>query len=214
MKNFSAVIVPVNTEIFNIIINQQEFPKSSKKAIIKPLHRKEWRFDVENYRPVSILRALSLIFVKVFYREFRDRLLKNLDNRQHGFRLKHSTITQMLQYCGKNFRCLNTKESAVSIYLEISKAFDTINHNAILLKLMHFGFDNQFLKFFADYLSNRTQCVFVKSDYSSELTVTSGGPQSSVFAIFTFAVYINDLPSLMENRHIFLPMTKKYWKSN
>ena len=67
--------------------------------------------------------------------------------------LKCSSIVE------KTFRCLNAKESALSIYLDIAKRFDTINHNAFLLKLMHFWFDNQFLKFFADYLSNRTQCV-------------------------------------------------------
>ena len=94
-----------------------------------------------------MLRALSLIFEKFLYRNFRDRLLKNLDNRQNGFRPKHSAITQILQYCGKNFRCPNAKKSALSIYLDIAKAFDTINQNAILLKLMLFGFDNQFLKF-------------------------------------------------------------------
>ena len=146
-----------------------------------------------------MLCTLSLIFERLLYRKFRDRLWKNLDNRHHGFRTQHSTITQMLKYYGKFFRCLNSRESALSIYLDIAKALDTINHNAISLKLMHFGFDNQFLKFFADYLSNRTQCVFVKDDYSSELTVTSGGPQGSVFAVFMFAVYTNDLPSLMEN---------------
>ena len=146
-----------------------------------------------------MLCALFLFFEKLLYRKFRDRLLNNLDNRQHGFRPKPSTITQMLQYFGKMFRCLNAKESTLSIYLDIAKEFDTISHNAILLKLMHIGFDKQYLKFFADYISNRTQCVFVKDDYSSELTVTSGGTQGSVFAVFMFAVYINDLPSLMEN---------------
>ena len=94
-----------------------------------------------------MLCALSLIFEKLLYREFRDRLLKILDKRQHGFRPKQSTITQMLEYCGKFFRCLNAKECALSIYLDIAEAIDTINHNAILLKLMHIGFDNQFFYF-------------------------------------------------------------------
>ena len=63
--------------------------------------------------------------------------------------------------------------------------------------------------FFADYLSNRTQCVFVKDDYSSELTVTSGGSQGSVFAVFMFAVYINDLPYLKDNStYLFADDTK------
>ena len=112
LKSFSAAIVPVVIEIFNKIINQQEFPKSWKKAIIKPLHKKESRIDIENYRPVLMLCALSLIFETFLYRNFRNRLLKNLDNRQHGFRPKHSTITLMLQYCGKIFGCWNAKEAA------------------------------------------------------------------------------------------------------
>ena len=103
LKTFSAAIVLVVAEVFNKIINQQEFPKSWKKTIIKPLHKNESRIDIKNYRPVSMLCALSLIFEKLLYRKFNDRLLKNLDNRQHGFRPKHSTITQMLQYFGKFF---------------------------------------------------------------------------------------------------------------
>ena len=84
-----------------------------------------------------------------------------------------------------------------------------MNHNAILLKLMHFGFDNKFLKFFGDYLSNRAQCVYVKDEYSSEFTVTSGGPQGSVFAVFMLAVYLNNLPSLMESStYLFANDTK------
>ena len=106
----------------------------------------------------------------------------------------HSTITQMFENSGTIFRYLNAKESALSIHLDIANAFNTKNHNAVLLKLMGFGFDNQFLKCFADYLSNRTHRLYFKDEYPSELTVTSDGPQGSVFA-----VYINDLPSLMEN---------------
>ena len=86
--------------------------------------------------------------------------MKNLVKRQHGLRPKHSTITQVLEYCGNIFRCLNAKEFALSIYLDSAKAFNTKNHNKILLK--RFGFDNQFLKFFADCLSNSTPCVYVK----------------------------------------------------
>ena len=77
LKTFSPAIVPVVTEIFTKIINQQEFPKSWKKAIFKPLHKKESRIDIQNYRPVSMLCALSLIFEKLLYRKFRTRLLKN-----------------------------------------------------------------------------------------------------------------------------------------
>ena len=121
LKTFLPVIVPVVNEIFNKIVNQQEFPKSWKKAIIKPLHKKESKIDIESYRPVSMLCALTLIFEKLLYRKFRGRLMKNLDNRQHGFRTKHPTITQMPRYCGKIFRCLNAKESALSIHLDIAK---------------------------------------------------------------------------------------------
>ena len=106
------------------------------------------------------------------------------------------------------FRCLNAEESALSIYLDIAKSIDTINHNAVCLKLTHFGFDNKFLGFFADYLSNRTQCVCLKVEYLSELTVTSG-PQCS-----RFAMYINNLSSLIENStSLFCRQNQKNWRS-
>ena len=156
-----------------------------------------------------MLCELSIIFEKSLCRKFRDSLLKNFDKRQHGFRPKHSTITQILEYCGKIFPYLNAKESALSIYLDIAKAFETINHNALLLKLIRFGFVNQFLKLFADYLLNRTQCVYVKDEYLLELDVTSGGRQVSVSAVSMFAVNINDLPSLMQNStYLFADDTK------
>ena len=100
-----------------------------------------------------MLCALSFIFEKLLCRKLiYDRLLKKFKNSQHEFWPKHSTIIQKLEYCGKTFRCLIAKESALSVYLDIAEMFDTINHNAILLKL--FGLDNQVSKAFADYLSN------------------------------------------------------------
>ena len=137
LKTFSTAIVPVVTEIFKKIIKHHEFPKSWKKAIIKLLHKKGSRIDIQYYRPVSMLCALSLIFENLLYRKFRVLLLKNLDNRQHGFRPHLSTITQMLQNCGKLFLCLNAKESALSIYLHTAKALNTINHNAIFLHIIY-----------------------------------------------------------------------------
>ena len=76
LKTFSTVIVPVVTEIFNKIIDEQEFPKSGRKQPLE-LCKKELRIDVKIYRPVSMLCALSLIFKKLLYRKFRDSLLKN-----------------------------------------------------------------------------------------------------------------------------------------
>ena len=112
------------------------------------------------------------------------------------------------EYCGKFFRCLNAKESALSIYLDIAKAFNTIYHNAILLKHMHIGFDNQFVVF-VQIIYQIERSAYVLDEFSSELTVTSGGPQSSVFAVFMLAVYINDPPSLMENgTYLFADDTK------
>ena len=143
------------------------------------------------------------------YRKRRDRLLKNLDNRQNGFRPKHSTITQILQYSWKNFRCLKAKESSLSIHLDIAKAFVTINHKAILLKLMHFGL--VLITKFSIFLQNIYQIersVYVEDEYSSELTVARGRPQGSGFAVFMLAVYINELASLMEKSTFFADDTK------
>ena len=102
--------------------------------------------------------------------------MKHLDKRQHGFRPKHSTITRIIEHCGKILRYLDAKEFPLSIYLDIAKALDIINHKAILWKLIRFGFEKQFLKFFADSFSNGTQFVCFKDKFKSELTATSGSP--------------------------------------
>ena len=83
METFPAALVPVVTEIFNKVLDAQEFPKCWKKAIAKVLHKKEPSFDMKNYRPVSSFGAFFLFFETFLYRQIRDRLLKNFDERQH-----------------------------------------------------------------------------------------------------------------------------------
>ena len=85
----------------------------------------------------------------------------------------------------------------ITVYLDIAKAFDTINYNIILLKLCRMGFDSAFLKFFESYLTDRQQRVVISCGKSDFRTITSGGPQGSIFTVVLFSVYINDLPKII-----------------
>ena len=87
----------------------------------------------------------------------------------------------------------------MTVYLDTAKAFDTINYNIILLKLFRMGFDSAFLRFFASNLTDRQQRVVISCGKSDVRPITSGGPQGSIFTVFLFSVYINDLPEIIAN---------------
>ena len=97
----------------------------------------------------------------------------------------------------------------MTVYLDIAKAFGTINYNIILLKLCRMGFDSAFLRFFASHLTDRQQRVLISCGKLDFRPITSGGPQGSIFTVFLFSVYINDLPEIIVNeRYLYADDTK------
>ena len=113
----------------------------------------------------------------------------------------------MLKYWDNLYHALDDNSSPITVHLDIAKAFDTINFNFVLQKLARFGFDKEFLKFFASYLVNRQKSVKVADSYSTFSKISSGGPQGSIFAVFLFYVYINDLPDGEHREQKY----SKYW---
>ena len=124
-----------------------------------PIHKKESRKNIENYRPISLLPRLSLVFEKLIFHLLYSRLRYKLNSRQHGFRREHSTITQLIIYLDELYSNSEDKVEQVLIYLDFVKAFDTVNHAILLDKLALYGLDNNFLKLIFSYLSDRSQRV-------------------------------------------------------
>ena len=122
-----------------------------------------------------------------------------MGNHQWGFRSFHSTALALIE-CSSNWLInIIKKGTDFSVFLDIKKAFDTIDHSILLQKLEYYGIREEKLKFFSSYLHNRRQCCIVNSHQSSFQTVQCGVPQGSILGPFSFIIYMNDLPKNIEN---------------
>ena len=97
--------------------------------------------EIKNYRPIAMLCAISIVFERIVYKQIKKTFERKLCTAQHGFRQKHSTVTQLLLYCDNLHQALDENSIPITVYLDIAKAFDTINFNIVLQKLARFGFE-------------------------------------------------------------------------
>ena len=196
LKQIIHEIAAPLTHIFNLSLTTGIFPSKMKVAKIIPIFKKGNVNDLGNYRPISLLTSFSKVLEKVVY----SRTIKFLNDHnilvdtQFGFRKKHSTTHAVLLLIDQVVKAIEAKSHTVGVFLDHSKAFDTINHEILMYKLFHYGIRGRALEWFRDYLTNRLQFVHINDSNSSTQNITCGVPQGSLLGPLLFIIYINDLP--------------------
>lgn len=195
VKQLSDKLAVPLTYIINKCLSVGTFPDCLKLGIIKPLHKNGSKEKIENYRPISLLSVFSKIFEKVIKKRvsgFLDRFGILSDN-QFGFREGRSTEEAILKLTGEIYSALDNKVPIISIFIDLSKAFDTVCHERLLEKIYSYGIRGNAFKLMQSYLSNRRQIVNIDGIKSNSKRVTHGVPQGTVLGPLLFCIYVNSL---------------------
>ena len=206
IKKCSSIISPILAHHINFLMKIGEFPDQLKLGKITPIFKKGNEELMENYRPISTLPIFGKIFEKVIYTRLYNYFVTQglLHKNQFGFRKNNST-SHALNFSVSHVKsALANKESLLGIFIDLSKAFDTINHNILISKLKHYGIRGPILSLLCSYLKNRKQIVSVLGETSDPLSVIYGVPQGSCLGPLLFLIYINDLGQIDTDSEIIL----------
>ena len=195
IKHANMILAPIITYIINLSISKGVFPQALKLAKVTPIHKSGNIFDKVNYRPVSVLICLCRLFERTIYNQLLEFLNSNsiISPQQYGFRPKRSTELALTFFTKYVLDAFDDEEFVLSVFLDLSKAFDTVNHEILLKKLYHYGIRGTAYDWFKSYLSNRSQYTCINKLSSSILPVVCGVPQGSILGPLLFILYMIDL---------------------
>ena len=205
-------------KLINCSIRSGIFPDTLKIAKVCPVFKSGEKDRFENYRPISVLPSFSKVFEKIVHIRLSNYLesCNILSDNQYGFRKGFSSGMAIAEMCDKISSASDKNDFSIGVFIDLSKAFDTINHDILLRKLEHYGIRGIALNWFRSYLYNRKQ--FVSSNYavSPFLSINCGVPQGSHLGPLLFLIYVADVEncSAILSFILFADDTNLFYSSN
>ena len=194
IKDSGEVICSTLTKLFHRSLQSGIFPDDLKNAIVTPIYKNGDKSDCSSYRPISILSIIVKVFEKLVYNQLITYIDENkiLSDSQFGFRKRHSTSTSLLNATNNWFSNIDKVLINGVLFLDLRKAFDTVDHKILIDKLQTYGIKNSALSLFVSYLDKRYQFCKVNNVKSSRKIIECGVPQGSNLGPLLFLLYVND----------------------
>lgn len=193
-------IVPVLVKLINVSIRDGVLPEKLKTSIIRPIYKGGTHSDYRNYRPIAILSSIEKIMEKYITNKLNKYLEKHkiINEDQHGFQKGKSTVTLLKNFTDYVNSNLNTNKVIITIFIDLKKAFDTINHTILIKRLKNIGIRGKILEWFKNYLKQRTMLVRINGKDSVTRVINRGIPQGSILGPVLYTIYVNQVFDYME----------------
>ena len=202
LKQCSSSLAKPLAKLFRKSLESHTFPSIWKKGNWCPVYKHSAPHSTSNYRPISLLPCLGKVMERIVFTRLYSFLSeqKLLTEHNSGFKSMDSTVNQLIYIVNKIYENLEKGKDICLVFLDVSKAFDKVDHQGLLLKLEQMGIDGDLLLWLNSYLSNRKQRVIINGTCSDWKSINAGVPQGSILGPLLFLVYVNDIVNDIETQ--------------
>ena len=206
LKASGNIIAPILVSLINNSLRHGIFPRSLKIAKVLPIFKTGDKSCYSNYRPISLLPCISKIYEKIIHSRLTGYMstIGIPSNNQYGFRKNSSTFMAIANFLNDLTTSIDKKFSSIGVFIDLSKAFDTVDHVILLKKLYLYGVRGIQYDLMKSYLSDRQQYVIFNNVASDKIPVTCGIPQGSILGPLLFLIYIDDIQTCSQTLKFIL----------